>query len=82
MNHHFTHQQKGCGPQNHNPFPHKKGRRNHSGADEAREMRSSESDKSKRFYLLSAIGLVPRSRRLLTAVRAARTVGIPAAAAP
>jgi hypothetical protein len=33
-------------------------------------------------YLLSAIGLAPKSRRLLTAVRAARTLGMLAAAAP
>ena len=49
---------------------------------EAREMRSSESDKSEESYLLSAMGLAPKSRRLLTAVRAARAAGILAAAAP
>jgi hypothetical protein len=63
---------------------------------EAREMRSSESgksrstnsgrqiqiDKFKETYLLSAMGLAPKSRRLFTAVRAARAAGILAAAAP
>jgi hypothetical protein len=50
--------------------------------EDAREMRSSESLKPERIYLLSAMGLAPKSRRLFTAVRAARTLGIPAAAAP
>ncbi len=49
---------------------------------EAREMRSSESCKFLSTYLLSAIGLAPKSRRLFTAVRAARALGIFAAAAP
>ena len=53
-----------------------------AGANEAREMRSSESDKSEGTYLLSAMGLAPRSRRPLTAVRAARAAGMLAAAAP
>ncbi len=48
----------------------------------SREMRSSEKLKSERTYLLSAIGLAPKSRRLLTAVRAARAAGRAAAAAP
>jgi hypothetical protein len=56
-------------------------------AAQPREMRSSESFKQKRRtqnpYLLSATdGLVPKSRRLFTAVRAARTLGWFAAAAP
>jgi len=53
-----------------------------SGARGTREMRSSESVKLLKTYLLSAIGLAPKSRRLLTAVRAARTLGMLAAAAP
>jgi len=47
-----------------------------------REMRSRESGKNLKSYLLSAMGLAPKSRRLLTAVRAARTLGMFAAAAP
>jgi hypothetical protein len=58
----------------------KKGAGN-SGAENAREMRSSEGYLLE-TYLLSAIGLAPRSRRPLTAVRAARAAGIFAAAAP
>lgn len=49
---------------------------------EAREMRSGEFAKIRSNYLLSATGLAPKSRRLLTAVRAARAAGILAAAAP
>jgi hypothetical protein len=49
---------------------------------EAREMRSGESDKSEEAYLLSAMGLAPKSRRLLAAVRAARAAGRAATAAP
>jgi hypothetical protein len=49
---------------------------------EAREMRSSEFVTYQKTYLLSAMGLAPRSRRLLTAARAARVAGMFAAAAP
>ena len=45
-------------------------------------MRSSEFVKFEKSYLLSAVGLAPRSRRLLAAVRAARVAGMFAAAAP
>jgi hypothetical protein len=48
----------------------------------SREMRSSEKLKSEQTYLLSAMGLAPKSRRPLTAVRAARAAGMLAAAAP
>ena len=52
-----------------------------TGATRARAMRSREFTYQK-TYLLSAMGLAPKSRRLLAAVRAARTAGMPAAAAP
>jgi hypothetical protein len=52
-----------------------------SGATRAREMRSSELHLPK-IYLLSAMGLAPKSRRLLAAVRAARAAGRPETAAP
>jgi hypothetical protein len=52
-----------------------------TGATRTREMRSSEFLPT-RTYLLSAMGLAPMSRRLVTAVRAARAAGMLAAAAP
>ena len=52
-----------------------------AGATRTREMRSGEFLPTK-TYLLSAMGLAPRSRRPFTAVRAARAAGMFAAAAP
>ena len=61
----------------------KKGAGIFSGAGEkSREMRSGEGVTYQKTHLLSAIGLAPKSRRLLTAVRAARAAGMFAAAAP
>jgi hypothetical protein len=48
----------------------------------SREMRSSEGLTYQKIYLLSAIGVAPKSRRPFTAVRAARAAGMLAAAAP
>jgi hypothetical protein len=44
-------------------------------------MRSSEFVEFEKSYLVSAVGLAPKSRRLLAAVRAARAAGKPADAA-
>jgi hypothetical protein len=60
----------------------KKGAGIFPGAKRTREMRSGEVVTYQKSYLLSAMGLAPKSRRLLTAVRAARAAGILAAAAP
>jgi hypothetical protein len=60
----------------------KKWRRRVPAPREARKMRSSEFVEFEKTYLVSAVGLAPKSRRLLAAVRAARAAGMFAAAAP
>src|ERR1700689_4066644 len=59
----------------------KKGRRDFSGATGLARCGHTRVTYQK-IYLLSAMGLAPKSRRPLTAVRAARAAGILAAAAP